>query len=183
MRYYLLTLMDVFARYVLAWGIVKTVTQREVKDLVALAVMSQGIDRQPQRPILRTDPGSPNMAGDFRALLREVGIGFSSGRVHRPTDNAHQERFYRTVKQEEIYCNFSYTSEQAARSSLARYIDHYNEKRPHQALWGFTPGHVYRVGNKSCVLEEYRSQVRRAHAERIRQNRRISNGGLTPFLY
>jgi transposase InsO family protein len=44
--HYVLTILDVFSRYVVAWGIVKTVTPPEVKDLVALAVMSEGIDGQ-----------------------------------------------------------------------------------------------------------------------------------------
>lgn len=88
LRHYVLTILDVFSRYVVAWGIVKTVTQREVKDLVALAVMSEGIDGRNDKPILRTDPGSPNMAADVRLFLSEVGIEFSPGRVARPTDNA-----------------------------------------------------------------------------------------------
>lgn len=42
------------------------------------------------------------MAADVRIFLRKIGVVFSPGRVARPTDNASQERFYRTFKQEEI---------------------------------------------------------------------------------
>ncbi|MGC9097125.1 MAG: hypothetical protein ACP5II_08305, partial [Infirmifilum sp.] len=62
LRWYVLTILDLFSRYLVAWGIFRTITQREVKNLVALAVMSQGLEDHDPKPILRTDPGSPNMA-------------------------------------------------------------------------------------------------------------------------
>jgi len=181
LRHYVLTILDVFSRYIVAWGIVKTVTQREVKNLVALAVMSEGIDGDADKPILRTDPGSPNMAADVRLFLSEVGIKFSPGRVARPTDNARQERFYRTLKQEEIYCHLSYASPESARTSIACYIDYYNETRPHQALFGYTPSHVHRVGNKSLLMENYRRHVRQAQDVRLNRTPHGRNQQLTPF--
>jgi len=182
LRHYVLTILDVFSRYVVAWGIVKTVTQREVKDLVALAVMSEGIDGRDDKPMLRTDPGSPNMAADVRLFLSEVGIEFSPGRVARPTDNARQERFYRTLKQEEIYCHLSYASPESARTSIASYIDYYNEIRPHQSLFGYTPARVHRVGNKSLLLEEYRLKVRQAKDVRLQRTSHRRNQQPTPFF-
>lgn len=180
LRHYVITILDLFSRYVVAWGIVKTVTQREVKNLVALAVMSQGIEDQAQKPILRTDPGSPNMAADVRIFLKETGVGFSPGRTARPTDNARQERFYRTLKQEEIYCNRDYLSLESARSSIGRYIDYYNETRPHQALFGYTPAVVHRTGNKTRLLEEYQNKVRQAQEKRLQTNLSTGNQKPTP---
>jgi transposase InsO family protein len=180
LRHYLLTILDLFSRYVVAWGIVKTVTQKEVKNLVALAVMSQGIDRTMDMPILRTDPGSPNMAADVRIFLREIGIGFSPGRTGRPTDNARQERFYRTLKQEEIYCRPDYLSIDSARHCIACWIEYYNEIRPHQALSGYTPGILHRTGNKTKIMEEYRKQVALAKQKRHHVYLLNKNHKLTP---
>lgn len=182
LRHYVLTILDVFSRYVVAWGIVKTVTQREVKNLVALAAMSEGIDGQDDKPILRTDPGSPNMAADVRLFLSEVGIKFSPGRVARPTDNARQERFYRTLKQEEIYCHLSYASLESARTSIARYIDYYNEARPHQALFGYTPASVHAIGNKTRLVEEYRQKVSQAQEQRLQRKASRGHQQPTPFF-
>lgn len=181
LRHYVVTILDVFSRYVVAWGIVRTVTQREVKNLIALAVMSERIEDQDDKPILRTDPGSPNMAADVRLFLSEVGIKFSPGRVARPTDNARQERFYRTLKQEEIYCHLSYASLESARTSIARYIDYYNEIRPHQALFGYPPSHVHRVGNKSLLMDDYRRHVRQAQEVRLNRTPEGRNQQPTPF--
>lgn len=170
-RHYLLALIDYFSRYIVAWGIVKTVTRREVQDLVVLAYLSEGIDPSGPRPLLRVDQGSPNLAGTTRQLVRELGMSFSPGRVHRPTDNGRMERWYRTVKQEEIYLIPDYLTQAIARDSLAWYIGRYNEKRPHQALWNYPPGYVHRLGNKTLLLEQYRASVQKA-----KEQRRILNG-------
>lgn len=188
LRHYLLTIIDYFSRYIVAWGIVKTVTQREVQNLLALAYLGEDIDQQGQKPILRTDQGSPNMARNTRRLIKDLEMILSPSRVYRPTDNSRQERWYRTVKQEEIYCYPTYPTVEIGRSSLAYYIDFYNEKRPHQALCNYTPGYVHRLGNKTELLNHYKKMVRIAKEQRIHMNRiEIPNKNyravkLTPFL-
>jgi len=48
-------------------------------------------------------------------------------RVGRPTDNAITERFYGTIKQEEIHIVESYPDLQSAQEEISRYIKFYNE--------------------------------------------------------
>jgi transposase InsO family protein len=74
-----------------------------VQDLLALAYMSQGMQRQESKPLLRTERGSPNLERGTKRLIRDLEMTLSPGRADRPTDNARQERWYRTAKQEEIY--------------------------------------------------------------------------------
>jgi putative transposase len=158
-RYYLLSLIDCFSRYIVAWGIVKTVTQLEVQNLVTLAYQSEDIGSSDPKPILRADQGPPNMADSTKGLIKDLETVLSPSRAYWPTDNSRQERWYRTVKQEEIYCYPTYPSLQMARSSLGRYIRFHNEQRPHQALWNYTPGFVHRLGNKPEVLLHQRRMV------------------------
>ena len=54
-RYYLLTIIDYFSRFIVAWGIVKSVSQREVQNLLALAYMSEDIDRKVTKLMIRFD--------------------------------------------------------------------------------------------------------------------------------
>ena len=171
MRHYLLTIIDNFSRYLVAWGIVPSVTHREVQDLLALAYMNQDIERQDRKPLLRTDRGSPNLERGTKRLIRDLEMILSPGRANRPTDNARQERWYRTVKQEEIYLYPTYPSLEIARASLSGYIDFYNERRPHQALWNYTPGQVHRLGNKSRLIEHHRLTVQTVKEQRLRANR------------
>lgn len=154
-------MIDFFSRYLLAWAIVKTVTQREVTALVALAVLDQKLDEMEEggRPWLRMDRGSPNTTRVTKEVIWELGMILSYGRVDRPTDNGRQERFYRTVKQEEIYTVLDYPSYPSARASIGDYLSYYNQKRPNQTLWNFTPAEVHRVGNKT-VLRKYLEEMK-----------------------
>jgi len=182
-RWYLLVLLDLFSRLIVAWDVVPTVTGKQVKELVARGMLVQGLDRKTQRPHLRCDRGAPNVAGSVREFLDEIGVELSLGRVHRPTDNARVERFNGTIKQEEIYCQGpeGYLSPEGARLSLGRYIDYYGHRRPHQALFNFTPAHVHAVGNKTKLLEEYRENVEQARQNRLRQNR--AETGVRPLTF
>jgi len=171
MRHYLLTIIDYFSRYIVAWGIVPSVTHREVQGLVALAYMNERVENQDPKPLLRTDRGSPNLGGGTKKLIRDLEMILSLGRADRPTDNGRQERWYRSIKQEEIYLYPTYPSREVARASLAGYIDFYNERRPHQALWNYTPGFVHRLGNKSRLLQQLKFQVQMVKEQRLRTNR------------
>jgi len=170
-RHYLLALIDYFSRYIIAWGVVPTVTQKEVQNLLSLAYWSQGLEHQKHKPILRADLGSPNIARNTKRLIKDLEMLLCLSRAHRPTDNARQERWFRTAKQEEIYCYPSYPSLDIARSSLANYIRFYNEKRPHQALWNYPPSFVHRLGNKTKLLNLYKRSVQIVKEQRIFLNR------------
>jgi Integrase core domain len=52
------------------------------------------------------------------------------------------ERFWRSVKYEEVYLR-AYDSVDEARVSLRRYIHFYNGHRPHSSLDGRTPDQAY----------------------------------------
>jgi putative transposase len=166
-RHYLLTIIDYFSRYIIAWRVVPTVTQKEVQNLLALAYLSEGLEHQKEKPILRADLGSPNIAKNTKRLIKDLEMMLSLSRPHRPTDNARQERWFRTAKQDEIYCYPTYPSLEVARNSLAKYIQRYNEKRPHQALLNYTPGFVHRLGNKTKLLTLYQQSVRIVKEQRI----------------
>ena len=170
-RHYLLTIIDYFSRYIIAWGVVPTVTQKEVQNLLTLAYWSQGLEHQKHKPILRADLGSPNIARNTKRLIKDLEMLLCLSRAHRPTDNARQERWFRTAKQEEIYCYPSYPSLDIARSSLANYISTYNDKRPHQALWNYTPSFVHGLENKTKLMNLYKRSVQIVKEQRIFLNR------------
>jgi hypothetical protein len=70
------------------------------------------------------------------------------------------------VKQEEIYLVGNYPDEISAREELGRYIQFYNQSRPHQALFNFTPAHVHQINNKSLLLAELAEMKRRTREKR-----------------
>jgi putative transposase len=166
-RWYLLTVIDFFSRLLIAYEVVPTVHAGYVKAIYQAGLKSQGISvRSESKPELRVDRGSPNTSVITQEFFESLGAELSFARVRRPTDNALTERFYGTVKQEEIYLVGNYPDEQSAREELGRYIEYYNQRRPHQALYNFTPAHVHQLNNKSALLQELNEMKRNTRQKR-----------------
>ena len=166
-RWYLLTVIDFFSRLIIAFDVVPTVHAGYVKTIYQTAMKSQGISLHSEaKPELRVDRGSPNTSGVTREFFETLGAELSFARIRRPTDNALTERFYGTVKQEEIYLVGNYPDEISAREELSRYIEYYSRTRPHQALFNFTPAYVHQLNNKSALLEELKGIKRRTREKR-----------------
>jgi putative transposase len=167
LRWYLLTVIDFFSRLIVAFDVVPTVHAGHVKAVYQAGLRGQGISVHSERkPELRVDRGSPNTSRITQEFFEALGAELSFARVRRPTDNALTERFYGTVKQEEIYLVGNYPDETSARDEIRRYIETYNRVRPHQALFNFTPAHVHEVNNKSVLLEELNAIKRKTRERR-----------------
>lgn len=69
----------------------------------------------------------------------------------RALDNAITERFWRTLKWEDIYL-MQYDTPKDLRIGVDEYIHYYNENRSHSSLKGATPSTVY-YSNDSTPLK------------------------------
>ena len=166
-RWYLLTLIDFFSRLIVHHEIIPTVNSSHIKNLykMGLAIYNIPLDLA-LKPELRLDQGSPNTSKVTRGFFKDIEADLSFARVRRPTDNARTERFYRTIKQEEIYLVGDYQDEKTAKEVIGDYIKWYNEKRPHQALWNFTPWLVHETNNKNYMLQTLKELKRKTWEER-----------------
>jgi putative transposase len=75
-------------------------------------------------------------------VLTNNGIAISMDGKGAWRDNAFVERLWRSVKYEEVYLK-AYDSVSEARTSIGRYLDFYNRRRPHARLNGMTPDQAY----------------------------------------
>ena len=92
--------------------------------------------------MVQSDNG-PEYSRYFEQQLRSKGIQTRHSRLHRPNDNAHIERFNRTIQTECIghYWRKSVPlSRQKAK--LNEYLDYYNTKRVHLGLQLLTPSEM-----------------------------------------
>jgi putative transposase len=92
--------------------------------------------------IFNTDQGSQFTGTQFTGLLSSNGIAISMDGKGAWRDNVFIERFWRTIKYEEVYLH-AYDSVVEARQSIGRYLAFYNARRPHTALDGRTPDQAY----------------------------------------
>lgn len=132
-RFYIYTLLDVCTRWAFA-AVRKHATTRDSLWFVRAA--------QHEAPfsfaMLQSDNGSEFSAN----FSRRVGFEHRHSRVRKPNDNAHLERFNRTLQEE---C-FGITTPQPKRyqTMLTKYLPYYNEERLHMGLDFKTPDEVFR---------------------------------------
>ncbi len=93
--------------------------------------------------IFNTDQGVQFTSDEFTGTLLRNGVRISMDGRGRVFDNIFVERFWRSVKYEEVYLK-DYSDATDARTKLKDYFATYNEERLHQALNYRTPGQVYR---------------------------------------
>ena len=134
---YLAAVMDWFARRILAWRLSNTMEASFCIDAVEAALTQYG---SPQ--IFNTDQGSQFTSAEFTGLLISNGIEISMDGKGAWRDNVFVERFWRTIKYEEVYLH-AYDSVAEARQSIGRYLAFYNARRPHTALDQHTPDQAY----------------------------------------
>jgi putative transposase len=128
---YLVAVMDWYSRYVLSWEISTTLDATFCVSALqrALQISKPGI--------FNSDQGVQFTSNEFTALLKENGIRISMDGRGRAFDNIMVERFWRSLKYEEVYLK-DYERPSEAVRGLSDYFDFYNNKRRHQSL-GYKP--------------------------------------------
>ena len=142
---YLAAVMDWFARRILTWRLSITLGADFCIEAVDEALRLHG---KPE--IFNTDQGSQFTSDAFTELLIGNDIAISMDGKGAWRDNVFIERFWRTVKYEEVYIR-AYDSVAEARSSIGRYLEFYNGRRPHSALDRRTPDQAYYNSLPLCV--------------------------------
>lgn len=107
-----------------------------------LAALEEAFARHGRPEIFNTDQGSQFTSAVFTEALSSQGVTVSMDGRGSWRDNIFIERFWRSIKYEEIYLH-AYDSVSAARRGIDRYIDFYNSRRPHSALDRSTPDEFY----------------------------------------
>ena len=134
---YLFAVMDWASRRVLAWRVSNTLTTDFCMDAV-----QEALNRYGKPEIFNTDQGCQFTSLEFTGLLQANGIQISMDGRGCWRDNVFVERLWKSIKYEEVYLH-AYDSISAAKAGLQRYLNRYNQIRPHTALDGKTPDEVY----------------------------------------
>lgn len=125
---YIYTMLDVYSRYAHAWATDRINTRLSISFL-----------KQAQRVVpfsfvcVQSDHGS-----EFSQHFTErIHITHRHSRVRTPNDNAHLERFNRTIQEELI--NYLPNDPVVINKALKDYLPHYNTKRVHLGIGLKTP--------------------------------------------
>jgi putative transposase len=134
---YLAAVMDWFTRRILSWRLSITMEAE-----FCIEALEEALARYGKPGIFNTDQGSQFTGAAFTGVLARNEISISMDGKGAWRDNVFVERFWRSVKYEEVYLR-AYEDVPEARQSIGRYLDFYNGRRPHTALDRRTPDQAY----------------------------------------
>lgn len=143
---YLAAIIDLYSRKVLSWRISNTMDAE-----FCVAALEESIAIWGVPAIFNTDQGSQFTSDAFVGVLEAHGIRISMDGRNRALDNIFVERFWRSLKYEDIYLK-DYQTMEELKQGLKRYFGFYNSERFHQSLDYKTPDIVY----SSCFEERER---------------------------
>jgi putative transposase len=179
--YYLVTVLDNYSRFILAWRLQTDMTAASLIEVVQEAVDLTGMTRVPvvDRTALLTDHGPGYLSRAFTEYLGLVGLRHIVASPYHPQTNGKCERYHRTVKSQVRLV--PYTAPSALREAVAAFLDFYNHRRYHEALGNVTPADVH-YGQREAILTRKREVKRRTIEDRRRFNQRRPSSEDGPSL-
>ena len=134
---YLAAVIDWNTKKILSWKLSNTMDVS-----LTTSVLNEALSLYPKPEIFNTDQGSQYTASAHVEILKKHNIKISMDGKGRSIDNICIERFWRSIKYEELYLN-DYKSMSELRYSIDNYMNKYNSRRLHSAIGNKTPNEVY----------------------------------------
>ncbi len=135
---YLVAFLDWYSRFVVGWKLSTTLETAFVLE-AAREALAIGIP-----DIMNTDQGVQFTDKDFIGLWNQERTKISMDHKGRCFDNIFTERFWRTLKYDEVYLK-DYQTVWEAEQSIGDFIQRYNHVRLHASLGYKTPAEYYFV--------------------------------------
>lgn len=133
---YLVAVIDWYSRFILDWRLSNT-----LDGIFCIASLQQALTlNKPE--IFNSDQGSQFTALAYTGILEAANIRISMDGRGRALDNIFIERFWRSLKYEEIYL-YNHATVPLLEAGLNRYFHEYNWLRPHQSLGYRLPSELY----------------------------------------
>ena len=150
--YYLVTVMDDYSRFILAWKLQKDMSANSLIEVVQEAVDATGMTDVPveDRTRLLSDNGAGYVSRTFREYLSLVGIEHILAAPYHPQTNGKVERYQQSLKREVNQLPYELPSQ--LELAIADFVDYYNYRRYHKALSNVTPADVL-YGRREGILK------------------------------
>ena len=156
--YYLVTVMDDYSRFILAWKLQKDMSANSFIEVVQEAVDATGMTDVPveHRTRLLSDNGAGYVSRAFRDYLNLVGISHILAAPFHPQTNGKVERYQQSLKR--VVNQLPYELPSQLEQAIANFVDYYNYRRYHKALGNVTPADV--LYDKREEILQRRKEVR-----------------------
>jgi putative transposase len=170
--YYLVTVMDDFSRYILAWDLKTDMAAGSLIDVVQQAVDATGMSDVPieDRTALLSDNGPGYLSRQFGEYLKLVGIRHIIASPYHPQTNGKIERYHRTLRGEVGLVSYDMPSELEA--AIRPFVHYYNNQRYHEGLGNITPHDAY-TGRHLGIIQQRKEAKTKTLQARKNYNRAI----------
>jgi putative transposase len=150
---YLFSIIDLFSRFIVNWGVSNTMTAQWCVD-----VTREAITQHTKPQIFNTDQGSQFTSDLFVNLLTGEEIQISMDGKGRAIDNVFIERFWRSFKYEYVYLNPPNGGMELYQGT-DEYMRFYNYERIHESLEYRTPADLYFGKKVAFIPTKYSTQL------------------------
>jgi putative transposase len=134
---YLTAVIDWYSKKILSYRV-----SNSMDKSFCIEALNEALRLYPKPKIFNTDQGSQYTSKEFTQILKDNKIKISMDGKGRATDNIAIERFWRTIKYEELYIN-EYKNVKEIKKAISEYIEFYNKRRFHETLDYLTPDKFY----------------------------------------
>ena len=168
--FYMVTVMDDFTRFILAWRLQVDMTAASLIEVVQDAVDVTGMTGVPvdDRTRLLSDNGPGYIARAFREYLQLVGIRHILAAPFHPQTNGKLERYHQTLKRSVNQLPYEVPGD--LETAIGDFVSYYNFRRYHKALGDVTPADVL-AGRRDEILQRRKELKARTIARRRQINR------------
>ncbi len=134
---YLVSIIDLFSRKILSWNL-----SNSLDKSFCIEALNEAIERYGTPEIFNSDQGCQFTSHEFTGVLSSNNIQISMDGKGRAINNIYIERYWRTLKYEDIYLN-KYETISDARIGINKFTNFYNVERIHSSLEYKTPDEFY----------------------------------------
>ncbi len=151
--YYLLSVLDDYSRYIIAWKLCTTMKSEDVKTVLDMALAKTGVIRVNvyNRPRLLSDNGSCFISSELKDYLYSTEMIHIRSKPYHPMTQGKIERYHRSMKNLILLDN--YYSPEKLTEQIGRWVEYYNNYRYHESLENVTPRDRY-YGKDGEILKQ-----------------------------
>jgi putative transposase len=144
---YLAAIIDWHSKKILSWKLSNT-----MDVTLTTSVLNEAISLYGKPDIFNSDQGSQYTAKEHIDILVNNNISISMDAKGRSIDNIVIERFWRSLKYDDVYPK-GYNTIKEAREGINEYMNIYNQERLHSSLDYLTPDEVYFQGANNKLYD------------------------------
>jgi len=153
---YLTAVIDWYSKKILSYRV-----SNSMDKSFCIEVLNEALSLYPKPEIFNTDQGSQYTSIEFTNILKKCQIKISMDGKGRATDNIAIERFWRTIKYEELYIN-EHKDVKEIKTAITEFMEFYNKRRLHSTLGYLTPDKFYYQN-----LQKSKVEVDILHQEKV----------------